>query len=250
MSGVIAEGTLYVDRNIAGVMQGLQKWEGLAKLEIKPNSELKEATSKDKGKYGQIVASVALARPAELSIVIRDINRDSLAMALQGTGEALTQNSGSWTDATYTAVKPGYVELGKRNVNTAAFTVKNNAGDVTYTNGTDYVLNTDAGLLYIPTGSAIVNAATIKVTGTYDAVAGDKVLGGTLAQVRGKLFLDGRNLVDGTPLFITIWDATLTSDGAVDFMSDDLVELQMQGRMATPSGKSSPFEIEANNIFS
>jgi hypothetical protein len=251
MSGVIAEGTLYVDRNVAGVMQGLTKWEGLAKLEIKPNSELKEATSKDKGKYGQIVASVALAKPAELSLTLRDINREALAMALQGTGSALSQSGSSWTASAFTHMQKGvYNELGKRNVASAGFVVKDVTDTTTYTAGTDYVLNEDAGLLYIPSTSAIPDDVTLHITGTYAAVAGDLVKGGTLAQVRGKLFLDGNNLVDGTPLFVTIWDATLTSDGAVDFMADDLVELSMKGRMATPSGKDSPFEVELNNIFS
>jgi hypothetical protein len=250
MAGVLASGTLYVDRIEAGVKQGLTKWEGLAKLEIKPNSELKEMLSKDKNKYGQIVASVAINKPAELSLELNDMTREALAIALQGTGAAYSQGSGSITDEVVTAKLGKFVELSKRNIAVAGFVVTNSAGTVTYVLNTDYTVNYALGLLEILSTGAITEAQSLKVDFTYSAVAGDRIQGATLAQVKAELLLDGVNLEDGKPMSVRIYEATLTADGAVDFMGDDFVKLSMKGRMTTPTGKSEPFEVIYKQTYS
>lgn len=250
MSGVLAEGTLYVDRIVAGVSQGRTKWPGVAKLEIKPNSELVEQTSKDKGKYGQITGSVAINKPSELSVTIADITTEALAMALQGTSAAYTQGSGSVTDEVVAAKLNKFVDLSKRNIASAGFVVTNSAATTTYVENTDYAVNRAMGWIECLSTGAITEAQSLKVDFAYGAIAGNTIQGGTLAQVKGKLELDGTNLVDGTPLFLTIWEATLTADGAVDFMSDKMIELSMKGRMSVPTGKAAPFETSVGLIFS
>jgi hypothetical protein len=250
MSGVLAEGTLYIDRQVSGVSTGRVKWPGVAKLEIKPNSELIEQTSKDKGKYGQITGAVAINKPAELSLQISDITADALAMALQGTSATLTQGSGTVTAEAIIAKKGMFVDLSKRNVKSAGFTLTNTGATVTYVLGTDYEVNYAMGWVEILTAGAITDGQALKANFTYGATAGNKIQGGTLAQIKGKVELDGTNLVDGTPLVVTIWEATLTADGPVDFMSDKMVELSMKGKMSTPTGKSSAFETEIGMIYS
>lgn len=250
MAGVLAEGTLYVDRLEGGVSQGLEKWPGIAKLEIKPNSELKEATTKDKGQYGQIVASVAINKPADLTVVIREITGASLAMALQGSVAAFSQGSGTATDQAATAKLGKFIELGKRNITASSVVVTNAGGTTTYIENTDYKVNYAMGFVEILKSGSITDGQAILVDYGHSAVTGEKVLGATIPQVKGKLLLDGNNLVDGKPLNVTVWEATLTADGAVDFMSDDPIELSMKGRMTTPTGKSSPFETELGLIFS
>lgn len=244
MSGVLAEGTLYVDQLVNGTYQGITKWEGVAKLEIKPNSELKESVTKDKGKYGQIAASVAINKPAELSLTIRDLNKDAMAMALQGSASVISQGSGTISAQVVTAKLGKFIDLGHKNIATAGFSVTNSAASTTYVKDTDYRVNYVMGFLEILSTGAITDAQSLKVNYGYGAISGNQILGATVPQVRGKIMLDGNNLVDGTPLILTIHDATLTADGAVDFMADDLIELSMKGRMTTPTGKPSPFVLE------
>lgn len=250
MSGVLAEGTLYVDRLVAGVYQGRVKWPGVAKLEIKPNSELIEQISKDKGQYGQITGSAAINKPSDLSVTISNITGEALAMALQGTVAAYSQGSGSVTDEVVVAHLGKFVDLSKRNIGATGFVVTNAAATTTYVLGTDYNVNHAMGWLEILSTGAITEGQSLKVDFTHGAISGSKIKGGTLAQVKGRLFLDGNNLFDGTPLDVTIWEATLTADGAVDFMSDKPIELSMKGRMATPIGKDAPFETSVGLLFS
>lgn len=243
-SNVLAEGTLYFDRQVEGVNQGIKQLLGVSKLEIKMNSELKEATSKDKGRYGQITASVAINKPADLSIALRQIDPEGLALAMQGSTSAYSQGAGTVTDEAVTAKKGTYVELSKRNIAAAGFAVTNTAGSTTYVQGTDYNVNYVMGFLEILAAGAITDAQALHVSFTHNAISGDTVLGGTVAQIKGRLFLDGVNLVDGKPLLITVHDATLTSDGAIDFMADDFSEISLKGRMATPVGQSAPYKID------
>lgn len=250
MSGVLFEGTLYVDQIVAGVAQGLEQWPGIAKFAVKPNSELVEQTSKDKGKYGTITASVAIPKPADFSVTITDVSGSQLAMALQGSAAALSQSSGTTTAAVFTAKLGKYLELGKINIAASGFSVTNSAATTTYVLNTDYTVNYAAGLVYIVPGGAITEGQSIKITYNYNAVSGTKVFAATQAQVRGRMILDGNNLVDGRPGIMTVWDALLTADGEVDFMSDKPIELSMKGRMQVPTGKTAPFEIEYGLTFS
>ena len=249
MSGVLAEGTLYLNQLVAGVSQGRVKLPGLAKLEIKPNSELVEQTSKDKGLYGQITGSVAINKPSELSVTIADITPAALAIALQGTSAAYTQGSGTVTDEAVTAKLNKLVDLSKKNIGATGFVVTNVGATVTYVEGTDYTVNRAMGWLECLSTGAITEAQSLLADFTHGAIAGNTIKGGTLAQLKGKLELDGNNLVDGTPLSLVIWEATLTADGAVDFMSDKMIELSMKGRMAVPTGKDSPFEVTIGQIY-
>lgn len=249
MSSVLLEGTLYVDQSIDGVAQGLEKWRGIAKLGITANSELKEAISKDKDEYGQVIASAAINKPADLSVVIREITGRALAMSLQGSVSEMSQGSGSVASQDATAKIGKFIELGKRNIASAGFLVKDSTEVTTYTLNTDYRVNYAAGFVEILAGGAITEGQALKITYDHGAVDAAKVLGATVPQVKGKLVLDGRNLMTGRPTFITIWDATLTAEGEVDFMSDDPIELTMKGRMTTPAGKTAPFEIELDAQF-
>lgn len=250
MSGVLAEGTLYLNQLVAGVSQGRVQLPGLAKLEIKPNSELIEQTSKDKGKYGQITGSAAINKPSDLSITITDLTGTALAIALQGTSAAYSQGSGTVTDEVVAAKLNKFIDLSKKNIGATGFVVTNSGATVTYVEGTDYTVNRAMGWLECLSTGDITEAQSLKVDFSHGAIAGTAIKGGTLAQLKGQLEMDGTNLFDGTALDMVIWEATLTADGAVDFMSDKPIELSMKGRMATPTGKDSPFEIRVGQIYS
>ena len=250
MSGVLAEGTLYFDQLVGGVAQGRVKWPGVAKLAIKPNSELIEQISKDKGQYGQITGSAAINKPAEFSLTIADLTGSALAMALQGADAAYSQGGGTVTDEAVTAKLGKFIDLSKQNITAASVVVTNSGDTVTYVEGTDYNVNYAMGWLEILESGSITADEALLVDFAHGAISGTKVKGGTVPSVKGKLELDGNNLFDGTPLSVTIWEVTLTADGEVDFMSDQPIELAMKGKMVTPAGKDAPFETVIGQIFS
>lgn len=243
--GFLLEGTVYFDRlDDAGAATGLVTLPGVAKLALKPQSEIKEQTSKDKGYYGQIIGSVAIPKPTELSISLRNGTKEGIALGLMGSHGTISGGAGTVTDEAITAKLDKWVELANRNITAASVVVTNADASTTYVEGTDYEINYALGMIRaIPTGS-ITEAQALKVDYSHTAYNGWKVAGGTKPQAKGRLILDGRNLINNKSVRLEIYSALLTSDSDFDAMGDDVVEFGLSGRMETPSGKTEPFILE------
>jgi hypothetical protein len=234
-AGMMVEGTLYLNRKDSnGALIGIKKVIGITKLELKVSSDIKEQISKDKGSYGQVTATVAIPKPTELSITIANFDRDSLAMAVMGDNAAVSSGGGTVTAEAVTAKLNTFVSLSNRNISASSVVVTNTGATVTYVEGVDYEVNYALGM--IEAKATITDAQEIKVTYAHGAIAGYKVNAGTVTQVKGALILDGRNLADNSAVIITIPSALLTSDSAIDFMSDKFVEFSMKGRAEVVNG--------------
>ena len=214
------------------------------KFEIKPNSELKEMSSRGRSTYGQVIESVPLPKPADLSVTFAEVNKESIAMALFGTASVVNQGSGSITDEVVTAALGKWVQLAHGNVATAGFVVTNSAATVTYVLGTDYEVNYRIGLIRAIPGGAIADAASLKVDYAYNAISGTAIAGGTQTQIRAQFKLDGVNFADQLPVIVDVWEAVLTPDSAFDFLQNDFAEIALKGRLKTPAGKTEPFTVE------
>lgn len=217
------------------------------KFEVKPNVELKEMSSRGRSSYGQVIESVALPQPAEFTLELPEVNKESLSIALLGTESAINQNAGTLTDAPVTVTsKATWLDIGKQNI-TAGLVVKDATGVTTYVLGTDYVLNNRMGWIKILPGSAIVKDAVIEVTGAYGAVGGTLIRGATNSQIRAKFRLDGVNFADQLPVIVDVWEAIISADSAFDFLSNEFASISLPGRLKTPAGKTEPFQVQLLN---
>jgi hypothetical protein len=244
MAGVIAEGTLYLNRIVSGTAQGRVKVPGLARFAITPSSEKKESKSKDKDTYGQVNASVLLQNPTELGITITDVDGPALAMALMGDVATLSVSGGSVTDENVTAQLDAFLDLANKNITAASVVVQDVTDTTTYVEGSDYEINYAMGWIKPLSGGNISGSDVLHIDYDHGAIAGQRITGSTRPEVRGEMVLDGRNLADGKELTITVHEAVVATDGEVDFMSDDFVELALGGSMVTPTGKSEPFIVD------
>jgi len=244
--GFLGAGDLYA-RIYSPTLGAYEQWTGpyeATKFEIKPNSDLKEMTSRGRSTYGQVIESVPLPKPADMSVTLAEVNKESIAMALFGTASVLNQGSGSVTDEVVVATHGKWVKLAFGNIATAGFTVSHTSGTPNYVLGTDYEVNYRLGMLRILAAGAIADAASLKVDYTYNAISGTKVSGGTQTQVRAQFKLDGVNFADQLPVVVDVWEAVLTPDSAFDFLQNDFAEIALKGRLKTPAGKSEPFTVE------
>lgn len=244
--GFLGAGDLYINRydSDTAAYAGEKGPYECVKLEIKPNSDLKELTSKGKTTYGQVIESVPIPKPSDLTIELGEVDREGLAMALFGKVETLAVGAGTMTAESLVAKKGFWVQTSKRNLASAGLLVKDSTGTTTYVLGTDYLVNYRLGTIKVLDGSAIVDGATLKVTGTSNAIDGSTIVGSTETQVRAKFRLDGVNFVDNTPSIVTIYEAVLTPDKAFDFLQDNFGTISLKGRMKTPTGFLSPFNVE------
>jgi hypothetical protein len=243
--GFLLEGTAYFNRlNDAGQYAGLVELPGIAKLSIKTSADIKDQISKDKGQYGQVTASVAIPKPAELSVGLRNGSKDGVALALMGSHSVLTAGAGTVTDEPLTAKLGAWIELAQRNLTAASVVVTNTGATVTYVENTDYEVNYALGMVKALSGGAIADAAPLKVDYAHAAISGWKVRGATTPQAKGRLILDGRNLINNKSVRFEAYSVLMVADGEFDLMGDDVTEFALSGRLETPTGKTEPFIIE------
>lgn len=241
--GFLLEGTAYFNRlNDAGQYLGLKELPGIAKLAITTGADIKDMTSKDKGYYGQVIVSVAIPKPSEISVALRNGSKEGVALALMGSYTDLTAGGGTITDEAVTAKLGYWVELANRNLTAASVVVTDDGATVTYVEGTDYEINYALGM--IKALATITDAQSLKVDYAHGAVDGWKVSGATTPQAKGRLILDGRNLINNKSVRFEAYSCLLVSDGEFDMMGDDVTEFSLSGRLETPSGKTEPFVIE------
>lgn len=91
----LGSGDLYLARFVAGVAGAYLGPYQCDEFSIKPNIEIKEKISKGKVTYGQVIESVAVPQPFDLTVALSEVNKESLAIAMFGTVAALTQTAGT-----------------------------------------------------------------------------------------------------------------------------------------------------------
>lgn len=240
--GFIGAGDVYMNPIVGGIAQG---WVGpleVTKFEIKPNIDLKEQVSKGKITYGQVIESVALPKPADLTVDFAEVNKTTMATALLATAEAFNQAAGDVANEAIIAKLGVWVPVSKVAIDTVV--VKDNAtGLITYVDGTDYIVNDDLGWIKALPGGAIVADEALKVSFHHAAKVGSDLQGVTSADVRVKFKFDGKNQVDGLPCQVDVYEAVIAANSAFNFLADNFNTVTLPGRMKTPSGFTSPFKV-------
>ena len=241
--GFIGAGDVYIERLIAGVSQGLAGPYYANKFEVKPNVEKKEQTSKGRNDYGQVLESVTFQKPADFTLELSEVNTESLTLALLGTATSSSQASGNLAAVPVVVKLDRWVPVTKESL-TGVTLVTHTTGAPTYVEGVDYAINKPLGLLKAIPGGAILDAASVKVTSAYAAIASTKISGATNADIRAKIIFDGINQADGLPVIVTVWESIIAADSAFDFLADDFNTVNLQGVLKTPTGKTEPFVVE------
>lgn len=244
--GFLGGGDLYIDRYdpTTGQKVGRTGPFEVGKFEIKPNAEIKELASKGKTTYGQVIESVPIQKPADFSVVMNEVNRDGLTLALMGEISAINQGAGNVTDEAVTAVLDKWVSLTKQNLAEDGFVVTDTAGTTTYVLGTDYEVNYRLGMIKALSTGDITDEESLKVDFAHNATTGSLIKGGVQPQLRAEFVLDGVNFADNRPVIVTCHEAVLTPDQAFDFLADDFGNITLAGRLKTPTGKTSPYEVQ------
>ncbi|MNS33897.1 hypothetical protein D3C72_660170 [compost metagenome] len=114
---------------------------------------------------------------------------------------------------------PKWVSLGKTNLSATGLVVKEGATALVL--GTDFEINYALGLL----------RAT-------NAVTGSRIAGNVHPEVKAKLTLDGRSVIGGEAILLTVPRASLAPKKAVDFLSDKPIEIELEGELLALDGEN------------
>lgn len=241
--GLLFSGDIYMEPIVGGVLGDMVgPFEG-GQFSIKPNSDQVDMVSTGRTTWGQIIESVGVQKPADLTVTLREYNPDVLALGLMGTVAALSQGAGSLVASPITAKLDKWVALTKASL-TGVVTVKDVTDTTTYVEGTDYIVNRQLGRIKALAGGAIANSEVLHVSCAYAAIAGSSILGVQSSNLRVRFTLDGVNQADQTNVIVHVWEAVLSAADALDFLSGKFAEVKLQGRMKTPVGYSTPLQVD------
>ncbi len=240
----LGSGDLYMDRLAAdGTPQGAVLVGNASKLELKVEADTKKLTSRQRATYGQTLASVTNITGSTVSLSINQMDVDTLAAVFLGAAIDLTGAGGSITAENVTAILDRWVDLAQPGSGVSTVVVMDATDITTYTEGTDYTVNTRLGMIQALSTGAIAADDVLHVDYTYGAESGKKITGATQSTVKVKLRLDGKNIEDGTDVQVNVFEALIKPSSPVDFLAEDFAEIQFEGELLTPAGKSWPFEV-------
>ena len=242
MSGFIGAGDLYFDRFDAdGASKGYLKIGNATQFSIEEPSEVKERMSRQRDTYGQVLDSVPVQGAAKLTIVLDEMSKDILAMALHGSPTPVAETGTSVTDEAITAKHDRWVKLDYEDI--SAVTVTHSSGDPTYVAGTDYEVDTDLGMIKALSTGSITDDQALLADYTYGSVNYSLIEGQATPIVRGAFMLHGKNLVTGKDCRLTCYQATVQSTDPVDFLNEDFETIQFECTLETPSGMSKAYDV-------
>jgi len=238
------EGDLFIETfDQAGASVGVIGPIDVDSLEVKPDSEKISIPSKRKGQYGQARENYHIPKPAMVTIKTTEIPPALLAAAFMGQESPLNQGAGSLTDLAVTLpAHPKWAQLGKSNIVATGLAIKE--GSTALVLGVDVEVNYALGLVRALKGGSVVDGGSVTVTGTYLAVTGTRIAGNIQPEVKARLLLDGRSIVSGEAIKLTVPRASLAPKKAVDFMSDKPIEIELEGELLAVEGETAPFYVD------
>ena len=214
-------------------------------MAVQPQTERVDQLSKMRDSYGQVRNSVVLPQPPELTLALRDVPVEVLAMAFGGDVQSLSEGAQTVTDESVTARLGKWVDLQYRNVNASSVTVTDSTGTTTYVEGTDYEINYRLGMLRALSGGAITDGQNLLVDYATSAVSGQRIQAMTRSQIKARIVVDGVNMADNNrQVRAEIFRATLAPDGALDLMSEEHITASFTGTMETPPGQTAPYILD------
>ena len=86
---------------------------------------------------------------------------------------------------------------------------------------------------------AVADGGPVTVSASYNAIAGNMQ-----PVVKAKLTLDGRSVISGEAILLTVPRASLAPKKAVDFLSDKPIEIELEGELLALDGEDAPFYVD------
>jgi len=174
---------------------------------------------------------------ADVKFTTSDLNKEILAIAFGGTYSETSQNSGSVTDEEIDSVEAGGVyEVGYTKISNVVVKYKDGDDDVEASEGVDYSVNSDFGLIEIAKDGVLVGK-DIKVS--FDYAKNTITEFSSLNNVSKEVALQFiSNPIQGKAKKTTIHKVRLSMDGDFDLKSpESIAKLSLSGKVLKDSTK-------------
>lgn len=242
---LLAAGSCYLAAFASGAAGPMKGPFETNKFAITPKSDLKNALSKGKESYGQVIESVSVPGAVDFSLELTEVNKTSLALAVLGTVATDSGSAGTLAATSFTASASdleSWIDVGHPNFHAAVVT--NTGATTTYIEGIDYIVNSDLGWVKPLATGAITPGEALKIAGSYLAFSESTISAMTNTQLRVKAIFDGINLVDNSGIKVICYEVVLAAKDVFDFLLSDFNKITLSGTMKTPAGFTTPFVIK------
>lgn len=249
--GFIGAGDVYISRfnTTLGAYDPFTGPFETTKFEISASADLKEQISKGRYTYGQVTAAASIPKPVDFSVDFAQIDKTTMAMALQGDSAVVNAIVETITEHPVTIKLGGFVDVGYTNINPVGFSVTDTSSTpVVFQETVDYVMNYDIGMIQAVVGGAITEDEIIKINGATLANTSVVVTGAVDPQINAIFRFDGINYVDGQPCRVDVYQAIVSSAAAFDFLASDFNKASLKGRLVTPAGQAAPFKVTLKQL--
>lgn len=191
------------------------------------------------GRYNQPVYTDTLPGTTSVTATLLEIPPLILARMLYGEGTTATVSSGSATDEPVAVVRADApVQLPHRRL-TGTPVVKE--GATTLVAGTDYSINLRRGQLVPIPGGAIGAGDTLLVSYSYDAHVATTIEGGATPTKSFYITGDMQDRISGENGELRVPEARLTTDGEIDWLSDQPIQVTLTGACVVADGETAPY---------
>lgn len=210
--------------------------------------EISVVSKRRDARYNQPIHQETLPGTTTVTTTLLEIPPLILARMLYGEGSDATVSAGQVTEqviplpnAAVPLVLPHRMLL-----SSPAPVIENEDGDKTYVAGTDYSIDYRQGLLVIPAGSAIVTdgETALTVSYSYDDHVSLKIAGGATPTAQFRITGDMEDRISGENGLLVIPQANLTTDGDVDWLSDEPIQVTVTGPVIVAPGESAPYTFQ------
>lgn len=218
------QGKLFAaDRDPNGAPTGLLFLGDMTSSDMTPNMERSETIENTTGSGG--VGSSFLKRAQyDVSIVMRSIRHDHLARALHASDTA--RAGASVTDEAHTGYHDAFIKLEHTNV--SAVVVTDDTGVTTYTEGTDYALYANEGMIEILSTGGITDAQPLLIDYSYAAQHHLKV---SPHNKEIYLVFAGKNSADNDKMTRCEMYKMKLDPGALSMITDDTTDTTLNGTL-------------------
>lgn len=208
-----------------------------------PETESQDRISRKRQTDGQTLDSYSQTTGAATMTLGTDEQLPQIMAAnLLGDVVDVDVSSGSVTDEAVVVHHDRWTKLDNVNLSDTPAVAVDDSNGTTYTEGTDFEIDSRTGMIKALSGGSIGDGDTVDVDYSYDAIAGFQIIGQTNNDVRVRIYGDMVDRVTGKRGDLIVHDVRFRPSEAINLMlPDGFLRSALEGRMITPSGETGPF---------
>jgi len=179
-------------------------------------------------------AEIVKSQEFNVSFEIDELRIETLEKFALASRTDITITAGTVADEPINNVKQGlWYKLAHEKIKRtpAPIVTDDAAPPTTYTEGTDYIIDYEAGAIYIVPGGNIADGTNLRVDYSYDAMVKTTLQSGQKYQIVGTLWFKG-DPPKGQVIDV-IGDVSLTPSGELKLIGDDWLSVKFEGTFTT-----------------